>query len=102
LHVSPHRSARGAQALLHHPAPLEHIMSLRPPRNTPLPSDRPPVDEWGIYDPEQAGLAALYQLLDTRRMKEPENKSLAASMEEARRRFEEALERDRQRLKNKK
>jgi hypothetical protein len=77
-------------------------MSLRPPRNTPLPSDRPPVDEWGIYDPEQAGLAALYQLLDTRRMKEPENKSLAASMEEARRRFEEALERDRQRLKNKK
>lgn len=74
-------------------------MSLRPPRNTPMPPNRPPVDEWGIYDPEQAGLAALFERLDARRMKEPENNALAASMEELKRRFAEALEKDRQRLK---
>lgn len=28
-------------------------------------SSRPAVDEWGIYDPQQAGLAALYARLDT-------------------------------------
>ncbi|MBA3270319.1 MAG: hypothetical protein H0T71_07370 [Acidobacteria bacterium] len=28
---------------------------------------RPPVDEWGIYDPEQAGLAAVLERLEVRR-----------------------------------
>ena len=27
---------------------------------------RPAKDEWGVYDPEQAGLAALYARLDTK------------------------------------
>ena len=27
---------------------------------------RPTVDEWGVYDPQQAGLAALYTRLTTR------------------------------------
>ena len=27
---------------------------------------RPAKDEWGVYDPEQAGLAALYARLDSR------------------------------------
>lgn len=35
------------------------------PRRQPLPS-RPAVDEWGMYDPEQAGLAALFARLDAR------------------------------------
>lgn len=65
-------------------------MSLRPPRTPPSPpTNRPPVDEWGIYDPSQAGLAALYELLDARRRTgvDPETTSLLASMEEANRRL---------------
>lgn len=35
------------------------------------PSPRPPVkpamDEWGVYDPEQAGLAALFARLDAKK-----------------------------------
>jgi len=27
---------------------------------------RPAKDEWGVYDPQQAGLAALYARLDTK------------------------------------
>ena len=27
---------------------------------------RPAKDEWGVYDPQQAGLAALFQRLDTK------------------------------------
>lgn len=27
--------------------------------------ERPAKDEWGVYDPEQAGLAALFARLDT-------------------------------------
>ena len=73
-------------------------MSLRPPRTT-LPTDRPPVDEWGIYDPSQAGLVALYERLDTKRLAEPEAKTLVASMEEANRRLAAALEKDRRRKK---
>lgn len=38
-----------------------------PCRNKILNAERPPVDEWGIYDPEQAGLAALIHRLDDRR-----------------------------------
>ena len=30
------------------------------------PPTRPAKDEWGVYDPEQAGLAALYARLDAR------------------------------------
>lgn len=29
---------------------------------------RPPVDEWGIYDPQQAGLAAVIQKVKERRL----------------------------------
>lgn len=32
------------------------------PRPTP---ERPTVDEWGMYDPERAGLAALYTRLSS-------------------------------------
>jgi hypothetical protein len=74
-------------------------MSLRPPRNTTVSTNRPPVDEWGIYDPSQAGLAALYERLDVRRRSEPETKSLVASMEEANLRLAAALEKDRRRKK---
>jgi hypothetical protein len=31
---------------------------------TNRPPARPAKDEWGVYDPEQAGLAALYARLD--------------------------------------
>jgi hypothetical protein len=63
-------------------------MSLRPIRPTSSSPDRPPVDEWGIYDPAQAGLEALYQLLDARRLTgvDHDAPSIAASMEEASRR----------------
>ena len=30
---------------------------------------RPAKDEWGVYDPEQAGLAALYARLDNKNTK---------------------------------
>ena len=30
------------------------------------PPARPAKDEWGVYDPEQAGLAALYARLDAK------------------------------------
>jgi hypothetical protein len=30
------------------------------------PPARPAKDEWGVYDPEQAGLAALYARLDSK------------------------------------
>lgn len=29
--------------------------------------ERPPVDEWGIYDPDQAGLAAVLARIEARR-----------------------------------
>ena len=49
--------------------------------------ERPPVDEWGIYDPEQAGLAALAARLESRRRATAVHRSdaeqLAASMREA-------------------
>jgi hypothetical protein len=64
-------------------------MSLRPPRTPSSPTDRPPVDEWGIYDPSQAGLEALFELLDARRRSgaEADATGLAASMDEANRRL---------------
>jgi hypothetical protein len=49
--------------------------------------DRPPVDEWGIYDPEQAGLAAVLERVEARRRATPvpsgEVASMAASMRDA-------------------
>lgn len=35
-------------------------MPMPPSRPTP---ERPAVDEWGVYDPERAGLSALYARL---------------------------------------
>lgn len=32
---------------------------------TPVPPVRPARDEWGVYDPQQAGLAALFARLDS-------------------------------------
>ena len=39
-------------------------ISSRPPKRT-----RPAHDEWGVYDPQQAGLAALYARLDAKEVK---------------------------------
>ena len=36
------------------------------PNSTDQSVARPAKDEWGVYDPQQAGLAALYARLDTR------------------------------------
>jgi hypothetical protein len=75
----------------------EPPMSLRLPRPTSSPPrSRPPVDEWGIYDPSQAGLEALFELLDARRRSgaEPEARSVVASLDEARRRLAAALRAD--------
>jgi len=33
--------------------------SIRPPAANPRPAERPVQDEWGIFDPDQAGLAAV-------------------------------------------
>ena len=45
----------------------------------------PVVDEWGIYDPDQAGVAALLARLDARRAMPPsrqEARNMVASMRE--------------------
>ncbi len=34
-----------------------------PTRRAPTAAGRPTVDEWGLYDPQQAGLAALFTKL---------------------------------------
>jgi hypothetical protein len=34
------------------------------PITNPQPPARPAMDEWGVYDPQQAGLAALFARLD--------------------------------------
>jgi hypothetical protein len=36
---------------------------------------RPTVDEWGVYDPQQAGLAALYTKLSTAPAAAPADRS---------------------------
>jgi hypothetical protein len=49
-------------------------------------NNRPPVDEWGIYDPSQAGLEAVLGRLSTRApMAEGDGRRIAASMEEVKR-----------------
>jgi hypothetical protein len=50
--------------------------SSRPKRNEP---QRPPMDEWGVYDPTQAGLAAVLQRIKTRRPVAGEGEALAAA-----------------------
>lgn len=37
-----------------------------PTRTTAKKNTRPAKDEWGVYDPEQAGLAALYARIDAK------------------------------------
>ncbi len=39
-------------------------MAITPP--APKPPARPAMDEWGVYDPQQAGLAALFARIDSR------------------------------------
>jgi hypothetical protein len=64
--------------------------------------DRPAVDEWGVYDPNQAGLPALFDRLDTRRKTpEPAAPSMAQSMEDANR-LKDALANDVLRIQSKK
>ena len=38
---------------------------------------KPAKDEWGVYDPQQAGLAALYARLDTKDAKEAKDAKAA-------------------------
>jgi hypothetical protein len=58
-------------------------MATRYPRQS---DSKPPVDEWGIYDPSQAGLEALYgRLSASRPTSEPDSRRMAASMDEAKR-----------------
>ncbi len=43
------------------------------------PPTRPAKDEWGVYDPEQAGLAALFARLDARNPTVSERPKAAAT-----------------------
>ena len=62
--------------------PREHQMATRSSRQ----SVKPPVDEWGIYDPSQAGLEALFGRLSMRRpMADPDGHRIATSLEDVRR-----------------
>lgn len=56
-------------------------------RPVPARTVRPAVDEWGIYDPSQAGLEALFERVEARRRAgiEPDVKAVAASIERLRR-----------------
>ena len=56
------------------------VYSLRP-NDRP----RPAVDEWGIYDPDQAGLSAVLERIEARRRAsaEPDAQAMAASMRDA-------------------
>ena len=42
---------------------------------------RPAKDEWGVYDPQQAGLAALYARLDTKDQKPAPTQSAVKTQE---------------------
>jgi hypothetical protein len=52
-------------------------------------SDKPPVDEWGIYDPSQAGLEAVFGRLLALGVRNPmpdtDSRRMAASMEDVKR-----------------
>jgi hypothetical protein len=45
-------------------------------------AERPTVDEWGIYDPDKAGLAAVLDRVEARRRTgpEPDAKAMVRSM----------------------
>jgi hypothetical protein len=49
--------------------------------NNSRPLTRPAKDEWGVYDPQQAGLAALFARLDSRDAKAPAPSAAAAQTE---------------------
>ena len=53
----------------------------------PADTPRPAVDEWGIYDPDQAGLAAVLERIEARRRATAtpphDAEALASSMREA-------------------
>jgi hypothetical protein len=44
--------------------------------------DRPAKDEWGVYDPQQAGLAALFARLDSKNAKTTPAQPAAAVKQE--------------------
>lgn len=53
-----------------------------PSHDKPLVQGEPVVDEWGIYDPDRAGLAAVFEKLA--RVPSPEDaREMAASMRQA-------------------
>jgi len=47
--------------------PSSDASSTAPPATTRTPADETPVDEWGMFDPDQAGFAALVDKLDAER-----------------------------------
>ena len=49
-------------------------MPMPPPASR---ATRPTVDEWGLYDPERAGLSALYARLSTSRRPAPDETAAA-------------------------
>jgi hypothetical protein len=52
--------------------------------NRPAVPARPAVDEWGIYDPSQAGLPAVLERLEARRRSsDADVKGMAISMRQA-------------------
>jgi hypothetical protein len=59
-------------------------MNLRDKNISP---ERPPVDEWGMYDPDQAGLTAVLERMDARRragaLPAPDAASMLVSMRDA-------------------
>lgn len=61
-------------------------MSVSSALNKPIATtERPAVDEWGIYDPDQAGLAAVLERLEARRRvaAAPNAQAMATSMRKA-------------------
>ena len=69
-------------------------MPFRDSRSTSPSSDRsarPAVDEWGIYDPSQAGLEALFDKLEQKKpsLDELDSAAIAVSIEIANRLIEQ-------------
>ena len=76
---APGRGTHVAQGEAH----LEYQMATRTSRQS---NNRPPVDEWGIYDPSQAGLEAVLGRLSMRApTSETDGRRIAAAMEEVKR-----------------
>ena len=55
------------------------------PVSSPKPDNRPAVDEWGVYDPDQAGFSALLDriAMKSRAIAERDASAMAASMRDA-------------------